>query len=202
MKKISQILIVAIMLLGISLPVWAEDEILLSGPMEHGGYGSIQLESTLIGGKPAMMVGGYGGWLVNHKLLIGVGAYALVTDIKAPASVQNPENSLYFQTGYAGILVEYIFNSSKSSHLSISNLIGVGVVNYGEKTQWVISTPSNGDSYFVLEPGIHWELNLTKFWRINAGVSYRYVSGVELAGINNQDLSTVSFRLGSKFGKF
>jgi hypothetical protein len=59
----------------------------------------------------------------------------------------------------------------------------------------------NEDSFFVFEPAAQVNLNVTKNFRISGGVSYRYVSGVNLPASTNADLSgptaVVTFRFGT-----
>jgi len=58
------------------------------------------------------------------------------------------------------------------------------------------------DSFFVIEPSVHVNLNVTTFFRIAAGVSYRYVSGLNSTLSTNADLSGPSGVLTFKFGMF
>ncbi|MFZ1729098.1 MAG: hypothetical protein WBQ23_06980 [Bacteroidota bacterium] len=59
------------------------------------------------------------------------------------------------------------------------------------------------ESVFVVEPAVNVELNVTEWFRISAGASYRFVSGLnELQGIEDKDLSGPSGSLSMKFGAF
>lgn len=54
---------------------------------------------------------------------------------------------------------------------------------------------------FVAEPAVNVELNVTNWFRVAAGASYRYVSSMSaIRGIENKDLSGVSGQLALKFG--
>ncbi len=55
---------------------------------------------------------------------------------------------------------------------------------------------------FVLEPAVNAELNVTTWFRLNAGVSYRFVTGVTQVGLDNGDFSGPTATLTFKFGTF
>ena len=107
--------------------------------------------------------------------------------------------------GYGGLLMEYIGNPNKLVHYSISALIGAGGVGYRDPNDnyWMDSFPNDHTSaFFVLEPSAGAELNVSEFFSLNAGVSYRLVRGSDLPYISDDDLSNFSVYLMFKFGKF
>jgi len=58
------------------------------------------------------------------------------------------------------------------------------------------------DFVFVLEPAVCAELNITNWFRLNAGVSYRLVAGIEQVGLSDSDFSGLNATLTFKFGRF
>ena len=46
------------------------------------------------------------------------------------------------------------------------------------------------------------ELNLTSYLRLQAGLSYRFIEGLEYFDLQSADLSGLSINLGLKFGLF
>jgi hypothetical protein len=183
-----------------------EEETLLSGGLESGGYGAPVVKFTSFKGEFAVMAGGYGGWLINHSFLLGGGGYGLATQhhlANASGSGIFPDNGR-IEFGYGGGVLEYIFSPKSVVHSTISLLIGGGAVSVGQQwedyTSWMHGYQADG--VFVLEPSLNIELNVTTFFRVNAGGSYRYVSGVSTAGLTNADLSGASINLALKFGAF
>jgi hypothetical protein len=81
-------------------------------------------------------------------------------------------------------------------------LIGGGGVSYKDETEDMFDHRRNADAFFVLEPSVHANLNVTKFFRIAAGVSYRYVTGLSSNISTNADLSGPTAMLTLKFGEF
>lgn len=113
-------------------------------------------------------------------------------------------------------MVDYYLNilpcPKKAIHLAFPLIIAAGGASVGEK---VDSDPNNQDpaewtsynyiessAFFLVEPGVNLELNMVKFFRLNIGASYRFVSGTNMVRLNNSDLSDFTFNLALKFGMF
>ena len=205
--NLAKTFILSILLLFAAGTVQAqEEETLLSGGLESGGYGAPVVKFTNFKGEFAVMAGGYGGWLINHSFLLGGGGYGLATQHHLASSSGSeifPDNGR-IEFGYGGGILEYIFSPKAVIHSTISLLIGGGAVSVGQHwedyTNWMHGYQADG--VFVLEPSLNVELNVTTFFRVNAGGSYRYVSGVSTAGLTNADLSGASINLALKFGSF
>ena len=187
----------------------AQEETLFSGSVEHGGFGAPVLKVSTVKKHFAVFAGAYGGWLINHSLLIGAGGYGLVSHIGLPpeALIFRPfDTFIRLQFGYGGIVLEYIGHPMDLIHYSVAMLVGGGAVVYSEhgwlSEGWNTSTVYPTSTVFVFEPGVNVELNVTSFLRVAAGGSYRFVNGVELAGLSNADLGGPSLNLALKFGSF
>jgi hypothetical protein len=182
-----------------TLPILAQEKTLISGDIESGGYGGPVLQVTKINNQSAVLVGGVGGWIINHTLVLGGGGYGLVTDVNA----KYPDpfyGSQYLTVGYGGLYLEYIASSDEVVHLTVGTLVGGGSVGY--KNQEMFNMNRFVDQFFVLEPNIQVNLNVTEFFRISAGANYRWVSGVQNNLTSNADLSGPSGTLILRFGMF
>lgn len=186
----------------------------------NGGYGALDLKVGPVNGETGLFVGGRGGWIIGHSFVIGGAGYGLTTNntfLEDPAN-KPPEvgvdstRTMSLDMGYGGFLLEYILWPKKAIHLSFPLIIGAGGANLNAKryednsslnpNEWALYEYVESSGYFLLEPGIHAELNMAKFFRLSAGVNYRYVSGVNLERLNSNDLSGFSFGLSLKFGGF
>ena len=188
----------------IAAPLFAQEETLISGKVEHGGFGGPVVKFTQMKDEFAMLVGGRGGWIINHTFVIGGGGYGLVSEIEADALSFTGE-PLYLAVGYGGLELEYIASSNKLVHFSVPVLIGAGGIDYIERDfedHHFDDHYFDGDVFFIAEPGINMILNVTSFFRLGVGGSYRFVSGVEIAPLENSDLSGPSAVVTLKFGKF
>ncbi len=204
MKKISLVL----SLFLFTAQSFAQEQTLINGPIESGGFGGPVVKFSQVNNKFAVFAGGYGGWVINHSFLIGGGGYGLVNNIAASPAAQayfGTTNDLRTQFGYGGLVLEYIAMPEDLVHFTVSTLIGGGGVDYAYRYDLFNSNydeSGHASACFVLEPSAGLELNITQFFRINAGASYRLVRGTDLPGISDTDLSDLSGYLTFKFGKF
>lgn len=190
MKKIW----ILVMLL-VATTAWAQEETLFSGKLESGGFGGPVVKMTQFIDKSGILVGGRGGWIINHAFVIGGGGYGLVNEITA-------SNDSLLSFGYGGVELEYVHRSNKLLHFTVQTLIGGGSVEYRDKRNKDAQNNDVHDDFFIAEPGVNVILNVSKNFRIGLGGSYRYVTGVSFRGLNNSDLSGPSAVLTFKFGSF
>ncbi len=179
-------------------PQREEPELLVSGDIDNGGFGGPELRYSSIHDESALFVGGRGGWLINHRYVLGLAGYGLATDVDAPGALASNYDIRF---GYGGPFFEVIFAPMKVAHFSFMTLFGAGGLNYREKTQhmtWAGET----NAVFVAEPSLMIELNVTKFMRIDFGAGYRFVAGTTIEGLTNRDVRGFSGVFGLKFGKF
>lgn len=173
-----------------------------SGPVEHGGYGAVATKFTGIDGEFALFVGGQGGWIINHRLVLGGAAYGLATEHKTDLRAWD-YSRLYLAIGYGGALISYITKWDKLAHPTFDLLIGAGDVALERRWDSHDSHETiDRDAFFVMEPGAHVEVNMVSWMRVAAGVSYRYVSGVSEFGYSSADIGGVAGSLVFKFGRF
>ena len=162
------------------------------GPQVRGAYGAATQKFSSIDGQFATLLGGYGGVLFTSDWLFGAGAYALLNgnsiDIENEAGTSR-------QMTYVGLVAERAFQSHRAIHFTSHLLAGAAFI--GEQNvlpgggQYSIS--SRGA--FALEPGAGIEINLTKWFRINGGVSYRWL-------VSEANYSAPTATISLKFGKF
>jgi hypothetical protein len=178
------------------------------GDIEHGGYGCAVAKVSPVHSKAQLFMGGYGGWLINHTFMIGFGGYGMTSSLSA--SDEAPKlagKTPYVGMGYGGLMLEYTVNSDKLVHFTGQLLVGAGGAGYSWGNQLFDTTEefnnnSPSDSYFAAEFGANVELNVASFFRVGAGGSYRFVSGLKLEGLTDKDLSGPSGNITFKFGKF
>ncbi len=197
MKKLAIATILSVFFM-ISLTAMAQEQTLITGEVQHGGFGGPVMKITTFRDDVGILVGGRGGWIINHVLALGGGGYGLTNNIEAPI------RGYYLNVGYGGPIVEFIIASNRLVHASVNLLVGAGGVNYREE-YWEFDNDGyfiQDDAFFVMEPGVDMELNVTDFFRVNVGISYRYINGVESKGLEDSDMSGVAATLMLKFGKF
>jgi hypothetical protein len=185
------------------IAVAQEAETLIDGDIDHGGFGGPVVKFTSIYEEFGVLAGGRGGWIINflpdHTLVLGGGGYGLANYIEAGNRATGGER-LYLEFGYGGFELEYVNRTRNLTHFSMQLLIGGGSADFREKNDE--GGIGEDDPFFALEPGANLMLNVTRFFRIGAGVSYRYIRGLELDSISDSDVSGVAGVLTFKFGSF
>ena len=193
---------------SITFPVIAEEtETFLREKLEIKGFGSPIVKLTQVHNEFDLMIGARGAVLLNRALAIGIGGYSLASSIH----VSDPQSN--FEMEYAGLILEFVFPSDKLVHLSASTLIGWGNLNNAANRNWMYDPYYDDsryyanynlvdDSFMVIEPELDFELNMTTFFRLGLGISYRYISGVDLMPLTNADLKGLATVFTFKVGKF
>ena len=190
---------------ALSVSLMAQEETLVTSDFESGGFGGPVLKYTTIYGQNTLLAGGRGGWIINHSIVIGGGGYGTLTEIDAPSGVFPMEDPLDIHFDYGGLELEYIFNPLAIGHFSVYMLIGGGTIflakdlgHYNEDNHKI----GEDDFVFVLEPTVNGELNITDWFHVGAGMSYRFINGVEQERLENSDFSGITGNLTFKFGSF
>ncbi|SFO56055.1 hypothetical protein SAMN05428949_5756 [Chitinophaga sp. YR627] len=171
-----------------------------------GAYGVPAAKFTPIDGKFGLLTGGYGGVLLNGKIMLGAGAYSLVNNVETP-TMNTAGYKEYVNLWYTGFVAEYIHNSDKLVHWTAGALLGGGGVGRRDKNRWENDDWDHNSVYdqsgfFVAEPFANLEVNITKFLRLDVGASYRYIAGSSTAGITDGKIGGPSLNIGLKAGKF
>jgi hypothetical protein len=188
-----------LLLVALAGPAGAQEpETLLGDNVEHGGYGGPVIRLSGINGQFGIFVGGHGGWIIDHRFVIGGGGYGLVGNTLDVPYVSPFGGRSYLTFGYGGLEVQYIGQPVKLVHFTVFTLVGAGGANYRAGG----TTMLDSDPLFVAEPGAGVEVNLTRTIRLSAGATYRLVRGVTLPGLTNGDLSGPSGFIGLGFGHF
>lgn len=192
-----------IMVCVIGSQVMAQEmQSIFTGDINSGGYGCPIVKISDIGGETGLWVGGKGGWIINHSLVIGGGGYGLVNTINKIQA--NRTSTRQLAAGYGGVIFEYIYQPYNIVHLNAGALIGGGGVghyykNTNDEDGW---SGHNGDVFFVIEPNVGVEINIARRIRCELGVSYLHTSGVELSDLNDKDLSGLAGYIALKVGEF
>ena len=183
-----------------------QEQTIISGDAVRSGFGGPVIKFTRIHEQNALLVGGRGGWIFNHTLMLGGGGYGVISEIDAPEGALGPEEGpLDIEFLYAGFEIEYVRNFNSLLHYSFYTLIGAGTANFVKDvgSVWDSNEQSGEtDFLFVLEPAISGELSITPWFRLNLGASYRLVSGVDLDRLSESDFSGPAAALTLKFGRF
>ncbi len=200
LKVVISVMIVVLMFL--STGAAAQDEGSIKSLFKQGTtvneLWSPEMKINSIQGDIGTLIGFYGGALINRTFLIG---------ISGGVNLGHPRVNY----GYFGGLMQYIFNPADVVHCSGQMLLAYGTTKDYEDPKaglldnfWNIS----GAPFFIMEPGLNLEVNLSSRVTLVAGMSYRFVTGLDeynenvmITRVTNEDLSGLNFNIGLKFVK-
>ncbi|NQZ75582.1 MAG: hypothetical protein HRT61_05640 [Ekhidna sp.] len=182
---------------------------LLSKQNDLNAFGALDLKISDFKDERGLLVGAYGGFIINRRYLFGVAAYGLVTNMEFDGIVpgQVDTKQLNLNGGYGGILIGGTIAHKELVHISIPIVLGAGSLEVVDR-DFFINNPADSEFtvensvYFVAEPGIELEFNITKYFRLGAGATYRHVSGLELDNVEDEDISGTTAMLSFRFGRF
>ena len=209
MKKFNLSIIVALLVfILMSGSVYAQEtKTLLGSDTDIGFVWGLDLKTSSIKNDIGTSYDLYGGALFNQSTFLGV-AFGL--------NVTHPK----LNQGYIVLLAQYTYKPDNLIHYSGQLLLGAGSAKgYEQKKSSTLDNFGNitGPGFYLIEPGVNVEFNLTKKTRLLIGLSYRYVTGLgDLtfeqedweSNISKQytysdtDLSSLNFNIGVKIGKY
>jgi hypothetical protein len=102
--------------------------------------------------------------------------------------------------GYGGLLLGYISRSNRLVHVTLDVLIGGGGLS--QRDDVYHDYYYDEDAFFIMEPSVNFELNVSRKIRFAFGGGYRITSGVEYFDLDDEDIGGTAINLMLKFGKF
>ena len=158
------------------------------------GFGSLELKTTEIKDDIALMPGIMGGIIMNDHFILGLGGYGMAAEIDFIGT--EPEIRQYLYGGYGGLILGAIIAPREVIHVNIPILIGAGGAYITENASHDFDGSSEefdeSSAFFVIEPGIELEMNITRFFRLGVGASYRYITESDLVNITDSELNNYS----------
>lgn len=202
LKSAKGILVVILMLINLSVNAVAQEQdsvqTLFKSTVKVSEMWAPEIKINSIQGTVGTLIGFYGGVLFDRTFLLG---------ISGGANLSHPTVNY----GYFGGIGQYIYKSSSLMHLSGQLLLAYGSTKDYENTKSSLMDNFmniSGAGFFMMEPGVNLEVNLSKRLTLAMGVSYRYITGlnensrnVSRTHLTNKDLSGINFNIGLKFGK-
>lgn len=198
MRRRSLVAAAAVLVLAVPAALRAQDtpETLFGNIGRVSGWGGPVVRVGDFAGKTAGFIGGRGGVLLGRGFTIGGMGMGLVND-----NIREPlPGSRQLMLGYGGVYLEQMLAPSKLVHVSVGTLLGGGGASWVDRLDRRIQTPTDG--FFVVEPEVALELNVTRFFRLGVTASYRYTDGLALAGLPADRMNGYTGGLSFKFGRF
>jgi hypothetical protein len=194
--KMKSTLIMLFLLLICAIKIHAQEDefqtLFGNRPLKITGFGGPFMNFTVFNKEFAYMMGGGGGILINDFMIGGYGlglANTLLFD--------NSNEEISF--GHGGFWIGYHLMSNKLVHSVIQVQLGWGSLNSKDRSGVLIN---NLDKLFIVTPVIEAEMNITRFFRIGLGGSYRIAAFADNSIISASEMSGPGVNLAFKFGWF
>ena len=178
---------------------------LLGKDRAGGGYGAFSFGYSVIDDKHAVLFGGRFGWIASHSVGIGIGATGFINEFHYEQAI---DRDVFLTGGYGGLYIEPIIFPRLPVHISLPVLFGGGGISYISKESNLNNNfIEDSEAFLIIEPGAEIELNLTRFFRLAIGATYRLPTSfdVGLSGsptASAESIKGLSYILTFKFGKF
>jgi hypothetical protein len=172
--------------------------------VSNGGYGAFTIGYSEIENLDAIIIGGRGAWIIGHWFALGLAGTGFINDVHNNSQLNQDVN---LSGGYGGLLMEPIILPWFPVHISVPVLFGAGGIAYvtGYESDDGNEPPvyvEDATSFVIFEPGAEVEFNIVRFFRLSAGVSYRFTSVINLYDTSTFPLNGWAGNVTLKFGRF
>lgn len=181
--------------------LFAQSEVIFSNESitGFGGHGGPSIYITGIAGSPAIFMGGGGGSTIHlrsgNAFFLGGGGYGLVSELSRDLDVEGKQ---YLSLGYGGLELGYLHKYKRAYNITFRTHIGGGSAIEGSRRSGRDIREETG--FLVIKPTLSLQINLTPTARIQFGAGYRWITGTELSGYSDQELSGVYGSVAMRFG--
>jgi hypothetical protein len=178
---------------------------------QTGWWLSADFAWTKFDSRDVFLGGMSGGIIINHSFSIGLAGYGIMNSQNLKYSGINDTADIYLYGGYGGLKLEYRINPLKMVNVAFPLLIGTGGLTYSSWGMDYMHTNNHydnsdfsyaWDSFFVIEPGVLVGVNLFKFMRLDAGISYIFAPGIDLPKTSSNLMNSFNASISLKFGRF
>ncbi len=123
----------------------------------------------------ALFVGGKIAWMPSDCMSFGLMGYGMTNKPIINIIEENSPVDAYLYAGYGGIFMEYYFMPTEIIHFYLGTAFGLGGVHATPVlNNTAASTNINNSIFWLVEPNMGVELNISSFLKIGVDVSYRY----------------------------
>jgi hypothetical protein len=176
-----------------------ESETLLDAKTKFDSMWSLELKTNSVQSELGSLISIYWGTAINRTIILGFGGITNLTH-----TVTN--------YGCFQLVAQYIQEPDNLLHYGGQLVLGFATVkDYQSPKTGIFDNFMNtsGTSFYILEPRVNAELNLTTSKKLVLGVSYWFAFGlneldrsIASSKVTNKDLSGINVTLGLKFGEY
>ena len=183
----------------------SEFQTLFGNDKHNGAYGAFTVGYSEIDQKQALLFGGRFEWIIGHSIGLGLGGNGFINEFHYEPALNS---DVFLTGGYGGIYFEPILMPNFPVHLAFPILLGAGGISY-VTDDWDnhYNMIEDTEAFLIAEPGAEIELNLTRYFRLALGTSYKFTTPFNVglpnsAHVSSDALKGFSFLMTFKFGRF
>lgn len=149
-------------------------------------------------------------YVANRQLEIGIAGTFFFSEQPNTTGVFRGDKTLLIG-GYTGLHLEPILFGTKFISVSFPVLIGGGAITlleeketggYDFTTDEIDAGNIEFDSFFIIEPGVNLQYNISRFVQLETGVKYRFSDAFRVEHSPKDNMNGFSAGLGLKIGIF
>lgn len=177
-----------------------------------GPAAEVQINHSRFSEPVSLFLGGQSGWIINRRLVFGITGYGKVTpstyygtytyeDDATGQQMTENDRKMRVSYGFGGVILGVILHPGEALHIQVGTVIGGGTANeYIVNENGSHGTTFQSPGFFMMEPKLGVELNLTRYLRFELGVGYRYISAIRFESLSTGELSGFTLGMGFKLG--
>jgi hypothetical protein len=162
-----------------------------------GGYAGPLVILTPLARDPAILGGARAAIVLDQRLSLGGGGFALLNPIEAPSPERGQDPRIGFGAG--GLWAQYVWAPSWDVQPTSGLMVGAGSLSHQAHS---FSSTYTSSAFFFVMPEVGLEIEMEQVVRIGIEASYRIVTGVDLPGFGNGDASGPGVGVHAKLGVF
>ncbi|MDR1171288.1 MAG: hypothetical protein LBL24_02420 [Bacteroidales bacterium] len=175
----------------------SEMKTLLSDDAVISAFGSINAGISPFNHTYASYIGGDGALVVNNFFFGGYGSRNIEFHPVYIEGDYYTNKKMGFSQG--GVITGISLRSKRLLQYTVSGQLGWGHLSLRDNVDKKILTR---DRVNIFTPAFQVKLNLTSFVQLCAGVSYRFLIGVDLPQLDNKDFQGICGSMSIRFGWF
>jgi len=139
----------------------------------YSGFGGPLVGVTQINNELGIIIGGKGGIVFNDQYAFGGIGFGMVNrpGFTGDNLSDNTNAQLQMSYGAGGVFFEYIFSINNLIQFSIPLNIMAGGININDRNT---EAEIESSAFFIIEPGINIDLNISKNYTQSLYISYRH----------------------------
>jgi len=189
-------IVLCLTLFTVGVALADENTLLDNRNYESGGMASSNFGYGNLAGEAVPVSGFHANWIINHSLRLGFYSESNSLEDEYDMTIDGIKYGINIET--TGLDIGYTCDSDRILHPVCGLMIGGGYL----KSKRLEDGHTERSDFFIVQPRIGVELNVTKWMRVETLATWRLANGVESDLFDDRDIGGWSAFIGFSFGWF